>query len=91
MGGGRYLADGTARVDHLAEVMDAEIDAEGIDTIGGLVFNHLGYLPKPGERLKLQGLEIKVKRVSRRRIQQLEVKAGTRSRAAGAQDSEQTP
>ncbi len=74
LGEGRYMADGTTRVDHIAKVMDLDIDAGGIDTIGGLVFTHLGYLPKQGERTKLQGLDIKVRRVSRRRIQQVELR-----------------
>ena len=74
VGDGRYLADGTVRVDQLAEVMDAEIDPEGIDTIGGLVFTHVGTLPKPGERFVIQGLIFKVRRVSRHRIQQLEIR-----------------
>lgn len=74
LGDGRFMADGTARVDHIAKVMDLDIDAGGVDTIGGLIFTHLGYLPKPGERTRLQGLEIKVRRVSRRRIQQVELR-----------------
>lgn len=74
LGDGRYIADGTARIDHIAKVMDFDIEASGVDTIGGLVFTHLGYLPKPGERTRLQGLEIKVRRVSRRRIQQVEIR-----------------
>lgn len=74
LGDGRFTADGTARVDHIAKEMDLEIDAGGVDTIGGLIFTHLGYLPKPGERTRLQGLEVKVKRVSRRRIQQVELR-----------------
>jgi len=52
--------------------MDLKIEAEGIDTIGGLVFTHLGHLPKAGERAVLDGMEVKVRRVSRRRIQQVE-------------------
>jgi CBS domain containing-hemolysin-like protein len=91
LGGGRYMADGTARVDHIAEVLDTEIEPEGIDTIGGLVFNHLGYLPKQGERLKLQGLEIKVRRVSRRRIQQVELKLAAPPKPQFTEESEQTP
>ncbi len=71
---GRFIADGSARVDHIADEMDVDIDSGGIDTIGGLVFNHLGYLPKPGERLKLGDLEVKVRRVSRRRVQQVEIR-----------------
>jgi CBS domain containing-hemolysin-like protein len=74
LGNGRYMAAGTARLDHLSEVMDLNIEAEGIDTIGGLVFTHLGHLPKAGERALLDGIEVKVRRVSRRRIQQVEIR-----------------
>ena len=74
LGNGRYMAAGTARLDHLSEVMDLNIEAEGIDTIGGLVFTHLGHLPKAGERAVLEGMEVKVRRVSRRRIQQVEIR-----------------
>ena len=74
VGEGRYLADGTVRVDQIAELLDTEIDDGGIDTIGGLVFTHAGILPKPGERFIVQGLSIKVRRVSRHRIQQLEIR-----------------
>jgi CBS domain containing-hemolysin-like protein len=74
LGQGRYMAAGTARLDHLSEVMDLTIEAEGIDTIGGLVFTHLGHLPKAGERAVLDSMEVKVRRVSRRRIQQVEIR-----------------
>ncbi len=80
-GDGRYYADGTARVDHIADTLDITIDAGGIDTIGGFVFNHLGYLPKPGERVQLDGFEIKVRRVSRHRIQQVELRKTSNSEA----------
>jgi CBS domain containing-hemolysin-like protein len=72
--GRRYLVDGAARLDHITETLDVPLEAPGIDTIGGYVFNHLGYLPKPGERVKLEHLEIKVRRVARRRIQQVELR-----------------
>lgn len=74
LGQGRYMAAGSARLDHLSEVMDLKIEAEGIDTIGGLVFTHLGHLPKAGERAMLDNMEIKVRLVSRRRIQQVEIR-----------------
>ena len=74
----RFIADGSARIDHIAEALDVTLDAPGIDTIGGFVFNHLGYLPKQGERLHLPGLEIKVRRTSRRRILQVELRVPKR-------------
>jgi len=69
-----WMADGGARVDDIAEALDVEIECSGIDTIGGYVFNELGHLPRQGERLKTDRLEIKVRRVSRQRIEQVEIR-----------------
>ena len=70
----RWMADGGARVDDIAEALNVELDCPGIDTIGGYVFNELGHLPKQGERLNTERLEIKVRRVSRQRVEQLEIR-----------------
>jgi putative hemolysin len=35
--------------------------------------NHFGYPPKPGEKLTIGSLDIKVKRTARARVQQLEL------------------
>ena len=61
-------------MDEINRELDASLEAAGIDTIGGLVFNHLGYLPRPGERVEMGGLLLKVKRIGRNRIQQLEAR-----------------
>ncbi len=74
LGGGRYLLDGGTRLDHLQEELGIELDAGGIDTIGGLVFNHLGHVPKQGERLTIDGADIKVRRIVRARIQEVELR-----------------
>jgi putative hemolysin len=74
IGDGRYLVSGMARVDEVNHELDVALEAGGIDTIGGLVFNRLGYLPKPGEVLDLDGLSVKVRRTARNRILQLEVR-----------------
>ena len=71
---GRYLMDGATRLDHIEDEVGVTLATEGIDTIGGLVFTQLGHLPKPGERISVDGIEIKVRRVSRSRVQQVEVR-----------------
>ena len=86
-GPGRYIADGSARIDHIADVMDVEIDDGGIDTIGGLVFNTLGYLPKPGERVRIGPVMVKVRRVSRRRVQQVELRVANDGKLKGEEES----
>ena len=71
---GRFLVDGTTRLDHINDELAVELEAEAIDTIGGFVFTQLGHLPKPGERIAIDGIDIKVRRVSRSRVQQVEVR-----------------
>lgn len=71
LGRGRLLVAGATRLDDLAETGVALEAPEGVDTIGGLVFNTLGTLPKPGEELALGGYRITVRRVSRKRIAEL--------------------
>jgi len=74
LGGGRYLLDGGTRLDHLKEELDVDLLADGIDTIGGLVFNQLGHVPKPGERISTDTADIKVRRIVRARIQEVELR-----------------
>ena len=68
---GKFLVSGDARLDDLREHLGFELEAEGIDTIGGLVFNRLGYLPPAGMKVELPRLEVTVRRTSRKRIQEL--------------------
>lgn len=75
LGNGRYLLEGGTRIDDVAEALNISLpNSGGLDTIGGLVFNHLGHLPKPGERLHLHDIDLKVRRVVRARIQQVELR-----------------
>ena len=46
---------------------------EEFDTIGGLLMNHLGRLPRRGEAFAFGGLEFKVLRADRRRLDMLRV------------------
>src|SRR5438876_10995783 len=49
---GKFLVSGNARLDDLSEHLGFQIEAEGIDTIGGFVFTRLGYLPASGAKLE---------------------------------------
>ncbi len=68
---GRLLVSGNARLDDLAEHLGFDLEAEGIDTIGGFVFNRLGYLPPSGSQLELPRVAITVRRTGRKRIEEL--------------------
>ena len=68
---GRFLVSGNARLDDLAEHLGFEFDADGIDTIGGLIFTRLGYLPPSGTQVELPRLAITVRRTARKRIEEM--------------------
>ncbi|MEY2492351.1 MAG: magnesium and cobalt exporter, family [Verrucomicrobiota bacterium] len=68
---GRYIVNGKARLDDLSERLGFDFDAAGIDTIGGYVFNQLGHVPEVGAQLETARLKITVRRVNRRRIEEL--------------------
>jgi putative hemolysin len=68
---GKFLVSGNARLDDLSEHLGFEIAAEGIDTIGGFVFNRLGYLPPSGTHLEIPRLGITVRRAGHKRIEEV--------------------
>ncbi len=74
---GRWLLDGGARLDHIADTLGVSLapdEAEGIDTVGGLVFKLLGHVPKAGERLALGEVKLKVRRMTGVRVKQVEMR-----------------
>lgn len=71
LGNGKFLVSGNARLDDLSEHLGFQIDAEGIDTIGGFVFTRLGYVPSSGTRLEIPGLAITVRHAGRKRIEEV--------------------
>src|SRR5713101_2893921 len=68
---GKFLVSGDARLDDLSEYLGFELEADGIDTIGGLVFNRIGYLTKSLTTLDLPRLSVTVRRAGRKRIEEL--------------------
>jgi putative hemolysin len=75
LGNGRYLLEGGARIDDVAAALQLSFpDTDGLDTIGGLLFNLLGHLPKQGERFHLEEADLKVRRVVRARVLQVELR-----------------
>ena len=71
IGDGKLLANGSARLDDINELLHSELEEDGIDTIGGLIFNRLGALPRPGSRLEIGDLKLTVRRTSRKRIEEV--------------------
>jgi putative hemolysin len=68
---GSLLASGSARLEDIAEHLGVTLEEEGIDTIGGLIFNRLGSLPKLGAQFEIESLKIIVRRTSRKRVEEV--------------------
>ena len=71
IGDGRVLASGSARLEDITEELGEKFEEEGIDTIGGLIFTRLGQLPKKGQQLRIGRLHVTVRRVSRKRVDEV--------------------
>jgi CBS domain containing-hemolysin-like protein len=78
---GKWLANGSARLDDLGELMGIDLKREGLDTIGGLIFNQLGYLPKPGTTVDIPPLHLEIRRSSRKRVLEVAVERTAASQA----------
>jgi putative hemolysin len=68
---GKFVVSGNARLDDLMEHLGVQIEAEGVDTIGGFVFTRLGYLPPPGTKFEIPWLAVTVRRTRGKRIEEL--------------------
>lgn len=71
LGHDRVIAAGSARLDDLSEILGTELKAHDIETIGGLVMDGLGYLPRAGAALELGRWKITVRRATRKRIKEV--------------------
>ena len=63
--------DGLVSIEELAEFFDIELDLEDqdeYDTVGGLIFHRLGDVPKPGDRVNIDGLSLTVESTDGRRV-----------------------
>ena len=86
-GKNRLIASGMARLDDLSEYIGPEIEeeAEGVDTIGGLIFNRLGQFPTPGTKLQIGGLAVTVRKTGRKRIQEVMIELDSKPEEEEAQ------
>ena len=60
-------------IESFNEYFDTSFSDEEFDTIGGLVTNILGHMPKRGETLQMEGLHFRILRSTSRRVHLLEV------------------
>jgi len=70
LGEGRVIAAGRTRLDDLAE-LGFKLETDGVDTIGGLIFNRTESIPRVGASVEINGIQIQVRRSSRRGVEEV--------------------
>jgi magnesium and cobalt transporter len=68
-----FTVPALTRIDEFNQTFGTRFSDEECDTIGGLVLHELGRMPRRGETMEIGGLELKVLRADRRRIETLRV------------------
>jgi CBS domain containing-hemolysin-like protein len=80
--GKRFWVSGRVPLDELSELLGSPMERDDVSTVGGLIFELVGHVPRAGQELQLDGYRVVVERVVRRRIERvyferLEVAAGS--------------
>jgi len=68
-----YLFDGRTALDEVNEIYDTKIEPDLFDTVGGLVFHHVGHVPLVGDEVRVDGLLFRVERMEGTRIAKVRV------------------
>ena len=72
-GGGRFTFHGKVDVDEVKARLNVHIEREGFETVGGFLLTRLGRVPAVGERFVLDGINVEVLEVERRRIHKVRI------------------
>ena len=67
----RFWVAGRVTVDELSELLGAGFETDDVTTVGGLVYELFGRVPRSGESITSAGYRIVVERVRRRRIERV--------------------
>ena len=96
--GSRWLADGRMSVDDVIDRLGIDLPEGEYVTLGGFLFNGFGHIPNEGEVLKVDGWELRVAEMDKRRIAKVVARRLTVAdpipvpgKVAGDTGSERTP
>ena len=84
LGNGAWLACGSVRLEDLEEALHLDFATEEFDTLNGLIFNRLGYVPRSGEKVQVPPLDLEVRQSTRRRVVEVKLRRMDKKEAAQA-------
>lgn len=70
---GGFDVDGGITISAVNDALDAELDHEAVETIGGLVLSRLDRAPEPGDSIEIDGYSIDVKAIDGTRIETVHI------------------
>ncbi len=73
VGENEYLIAGMTKLDDLNELVGTKLESEDYDSVGGLVIELLDRLPEEGDVVSLPGVEMRVDKVDKNRIESVHV------------------
>jgi putative hemolysin len=68
VGEGQAVVNGGADLGDVSAAVGANLETEGVDTIGGLVYARLGRIPNEGDMVELHDAQVKVLAMKNRRV-----------------------
>ncbi|HSP01766.1 MAG TPA: transporter associated domain-containing protein [Thioalkalivibrio sp.] len=71
---GRYTVKALTPIDEFNQYFSTDYSEEEFDTIGGLVVNRFGHVPKRGDELAFDRFQVRVLRADNRRVHLLEMR-----------------
>ncbi|HKP15371.1 MAG TPA: hemolysin family protein [Gemmatimonadaceae bacterium] len=69
--GRRFWVAGRLTLDELSELLGQDFSQHDVTTVGGLVYEAFGRVPRPGEAVSIGAYKLVVERVRRRRIERV--------------------
>src|SRR3990167_9698957 len=70
---GSFEVDAKARVADLEKLLHVSLKGEGFTTLAGMIENHLGRIPKTGERIKLKNFEVDIDDADEKKIHRVTI------------------
>jgi CBS domain containing-hemolysin-like protein len=67
----RWMIDGSTSLDEINHEIDVDLEADGVDRIGGWVTAQAGRFLRAGEAVEAQGCRVQVRRLRKLRIEQV--------------------
>ncbi len=86
--GSRWLVDGRTSVDDVRDLLDINLPEGEYVTLGGFLFDGFGHIPAEGESLDVDGWELRVTEMDKRRIAKVVAKRPDRADIPPDQDTE---